>query len=98
MRELTDALNNKVEENRFGMKLVVVTYMHLGGQSLKETGAGSKGVFQDNQVLSTELIVLCMYVLATIKRFQNQWFIHINSTADENQSILLHISGDYFQL
>lgn len=31
MRELTDALNNKVEENRFGMKLVVVTYMHLGG-------------------------------------------------------------------
>ena len=57
MRELTDALNNKVEENRFGMKLVVVTYMHLGGQSLKETGAGSKGVFQDNQVLSTELII-----------------------------------------
>ena len=31
MRELTDALNNKVEENRSGMKLVVVTYMHLGG-------------------------------------------------------------------
>ena len=57
MRELTDALNNKVEENRFGMKLVVVTYMHLGGQSLKETGAGSKGVVQ--------------------------WFIQINSTADE---------------
>ena len=58
MRELTDALNNKVEENRFGMKLVVVTYMHLGGQSLKETGAGSKGVFQDNQVLSSCIICI----------------------------------------